>query len=497
MEAVRKRYGPVTALHGISLTLHGGQVHGLVGGNGAGKSTLLRILAGELAPDAGRLVLDGEELAAGRPREALRHRIALIHQEPLLAAPLSVQDNVLLGRWAHRAGIRSPRQDRRRLERLLELAGFDIDPAARTDSLPLADRQRVEILRALAGGARVLLMDEPTALLGAAERWQLLDLTRRLADEGVAVVLTTHRLDDVFDGCDLITVLRDGRHILTDPVDRQTPHTLTRHLAGHPAPGPCRRPAPFPTHTSVAMELRAVRPVGAAGTIDLQVRAGEILGLAGRLGSGRTRLLRAAFGADGREAGTVLVSGRTVRPGSPHHAIRAGMAFLPQSRVEEGLVAVRSARENLALPTLRARQRAGLLNRRSEQAAASDVATALSLPATAPGRPLWALSGGNQQKVLFGKWLLSAPAVLLVDEPTRGVDIEARGRIHHLLASLAQAGAAVLLSSSDLDELLVLSHRILVMRDGVIASEMPLANQDREHLQFLVHTDADTTGTPC
>ncbi|MFD9123217.1 ATP-binding cassette domain-containing protein [Kitasatospora sp. NPDC059571] len=332
-------------------------------------------------------------------------------------------------------------------------------------------------------------MDEPTALLAATDRQRLLDLARRLADSGVAVALTTHRLDDLFAGCDTVTVLRDGRHVLTDPVSQHTPHSLARHLTGAPTPCPGPPPAPVSAHAPLALSVGGLRLPGAPGTIDLQIRAGEIVGLAGLRGSGRTRLLRALFGADCCRAGTIQAFGRTVRPGSPHHAIRAGLALVPHSRAEEGLVAARTVRENLALPSLGARQRAGLLRLRAERAATLAAAHTVALTGATCDSPLWTLSGGNQQKTVFGKWLLRAPAILLVDEPTRGVDLAARSRIHTLLTDLAGQGTAILIASLDPDELLALAHRVLVMKEGRITAAVSTAATDRAHLDTLLYAD--------
>jgi ABC-type sugar transport system ATPase subunit len=483
-------------LDGVSVVLQSGQVHGLVGGNGAGKSTLLRAMTGGLPVDGGRLLLNGRAFPTGSSRQARRHRIALINQDPQVIPALSVVDNVLLGRWGHRAGLRSRRSDLERVARLLERTGFRLDPAAPAGALSLPDRQRVEILRAFAGGARVLAFDEPTASLGKADAEQLLAMVRRLADDGVAVALTSHRLDDILTSCDLVTVLRDGRAVARGPVSEQTRHSLTMAMIGSRPVALFPRSAPVRPASPVVLSVRELRVAGAAGAVDLEVRAGEILGLAGRLGSGRTRLLRAIFGADRRQEGAVHIAQVPVRPGSPHQSVRAGLVFVPQSRLEEGLAAVLSVQENLTMPSLGVRFWAGPNIPRTERAMGLRLAGMVGLNGVNLDGPVGTLSGGNQQKVLFGKWLGRVPRVLLVDEPTRGVDVASRARIHCLLADLARGGTAVVLTSADPEELLTLADRILVMRHGSMVGTVASGQGSRARLRRLLALDTDHSGAP-
>jgi rhamnose transport system ATP-binding protein len=480
LERIRKSYGGTTVLHDVSLRLRGGQVHGLVGENGAGKSTLLRVLCGATVPDAGRVLLDDRPVRIRRPRDALAHGIALVSQEVSLVPARSVLENVFLGRWANRGGWCT--SDRRRFDDLARRTGFGPDPRALVGELPIADRQRVEIMRALATGARVIALDEPTALFTRAEADRLMRLVRGLAADGVAVVLISHLLEEVLSACDVVTVLRDGRHVLTAPAGEQTPRSLVDHMVGRPVDLLHPEPVPVGGDAPVVLAARDLRRGSAVRGVDVEVRAGEIVGLAGLVGSGRTETLRLIFGADHPDSGEVTVHGRAVRPGSPARAMARGIAMVPESRERQGLVRVRPVRENIALATLGDRQVAGFVRRRAEARRTGEVAERLNIRGDGP---VLRLSGGNQQRTLFGKWLVREPAVLLVDEPTRGVDVAAKAGIHRLLVELAARGIAVLLVSSQVEEVLGLSHRVLVMRDGKVAGEFARGAASREDVLAL------------
>ncbi|MFI6299139.1 sugar ABC transporter ATP-binding protein [Nonomuraea sp. NPDC050790] len=481
LEAVTKGYAGTTVLHGVDLRVEPGRVHGLVGENGAGKSTLLKVLSGVTAPGSGRIVVGGAAVRLDSPRTALAHGIALVTQEVALVPRLTVLENVFLGRWAHRAGWWRPGDDRRRLGGLLRRTGFSLDADRPVRELTVADQQRVEILRALASGARVLALDEPTALLPRADAGRLLELLRALAADGLAVVLVSHRLEEVLSACDVVTVLRDGRHVLTAPAARQTPRSLVAHMVGRPMDVLYPEPAPVAADAPVVLSATGLPQVER-----LEVRAGEIVGLAGLVGSGRSAVLRLLFGADRRTGGHVAVEDRPVRPASPRHAIAQGMALVPESRKEQGLVLVRSLRENLALAGLSTRQRAGFVRRAAESREVGRWLDRLDIRAADLGGRTAGLSGGNQQKAMFGKWLTREPKVLLVDEPTRGVDVVVKVEIHRLLVDLAARGVAVLMVSSEIEEVLGLSHRVLVMREGRVAGAFArgAAREDVMELAF-------------
>ncbi|MEU9884414.1 sugar ABC transporter ATP-binding protein [Sphaerisporangium sp. NPDC051011] len=494
LEGFGKAYGGVHVLRDVSFTMYGGRVHGLLGENGAGKSTLLKAVCGAVAPDAGRILLDGKPISVGSPRDALRHGFALISQELALVPAMTVLDNVHLGRWRNRLGWRTGREDARTLARLMEHTGFELDPSALVRDLPLAAQQQVEILRALASGASVIGMDEPTALLTQTETDRLMAVVRQLAAEGTTVVLISHFLEEVLSVCDDVTVLRDGRHVITGPAAAQTPGSLVRHMVGRPLELFYPEPAPVRDGAPVLLGVRDLRRGTAVRGVSMEIRAGEIVGVAGLVGSGRSETLRAIFGADPRDGGAVEVKGEAVPPGSPARAMRAGLAMVPESRKEQGLVLDRSVRENIALASLSSRQLAGFVRGASEGATAGSMLRDLDVRGSDLGGPVWTLSGGNQQKVLFGKWLMEKPAVLLVDEPTRGVDVAAKSQIHRLLVDLAAEGMAVLMVSSEVEEVMGLSHRVLVMRHGRRVAEFARGEATREQVLSMAFADDLPTG---
>jgi ABC-type sugar transport system ATPase subunit len=472
VRGVGKSYGGVPVLRDIDLDIAAGEVHSLVGENGAGKSTLVKILGGAVRADHGTVSVDGQQAAIHSPRDAIAHGISLISQEGALVPAMSVLDNVFLARWSHRLGFAGRRSDRTRFAELLEQTGFTVDPHARVDSLPLGVRQQVEILRALARGARVLALDEPTAVLAEHEKANLLSLIKRLSDGGTTVILVSHFLDEVLAVASRVTVLRDGRHVLTEEAARHTPNTLVRHMVGrelevlHPDPPPLASDAP------VRLEARGLSR-GLVDGVDLSVRAGEILGIAGLVGSGRSETLRLLFGADRATEGVVEVDGRALAKLTPRTAMAAGVALVPESRKEQGLVMVRSVRENVALSSLGTRRSGPFVRRGTERSRVDGVSREVDIRAARFDAAVETLSGGNQQKALFAKWLLCEPTVLLVDEPTRGVDVAAKAQIHHLIVELARDGMAVVVVSSEIEEVLGIAHRVLVLRAGRVAGEFP------------------------
>jgi ABC-type sugar transport system ATPase subunit len=471
VRGVGKSYSGVTVLHDIDLDIAPGEVHGLVGENGAGKSTLLKILGGAIRADAGTISFDGEQVSIGRPRDAIAHGVSLISQEGALVPALSVLDNVFLARWSQRGGLISARSDRKRLAGLIEQTGFTVDPRERVDRLSIGVQQQVEILRSLARGARVLALDEPTAVLTEHEKANLLGLIRRLAEGGTTVILVSHFLDEVLSVADRITVLRDGALVRTGPAAEQTPRELVRDMVGREIDVLYPDPRPVPDDAPVVLSARGLRR-GLVQGVDLQVRAGEILGIAGLVGSGRTETLRLLFGAD-RGDGVVEVDGVTLTRPTPRQSMAAGVAMVPESRKEQGLVMVRSVAENVGLSSLGNRRAGPFVKRNAERTAVGAVSKSVDIRAADPNAAIETLSGGNQQKALFAKWLLRSPRVLLIDEPTRGVDVAAKTQIHHLITGLAAEGMAVVCVSSEIEELLALSHRVLVLRHGRPVGEFP------------------------
>ncbi|HEX3790584.1 MAG TPA: sugar ABC transporter ATP-binding protein [Pseudonocardiaceae bacterium] len=470
VRGVGKSYSGVSVLRDIDLDIASGEVHSLVGENGAGKSTLLKILGGAIRADHGTVSFDGQQTTIHSPRDAIRHGVSLISQEGALVPALTVLENVFLARWSNRAGFTQGGQDRRQFDELIDYTGFRIDPQVRVDTLPIGTQQQVEILRCLARGARVLAMDEPTAVLSEHEKDNLLGLIRRLAARGTTVILVSHFLDEVLSVAEKVTVLRDGQLVITDDAVNQTPNTLVGHMVGRQVDVLHPEPDPVPADAPVRLAARGLRR-GLVDGVDLSVRAGEILGIAGLVGSGRTETLRLLFGADKATEGVVEIDGTAHARLSPLRSMRAGVAMVPESRKEQGLVMARSVRENVALASLGKRRFGPFVRPGPEKSAVDDVSRSVDIRAAKIDAAIETLSGGNQQKALFAKWLLRKPRVLLIDEPTRGVDVAAKTQIHNLIVELAKEGMAVVVVSSEIEELLGLAHRVLVLRHGRPAGE--------------------------
>lgn len=480
LENVGKSYHGISVLRDVSLEIAPGEIHGLLGENGAGKSTLLKILGGAIPADTGRVLFDGVPTRLSAPRDAIASGVSLISQELALVPQRTVLENVFLGRWAQVAGVATPAADRREFDRLCEESGFELDPHATVASLPLGKAQQVEILKALARGSRVLCLDEPTAALGEAETEQLLSVLRLLAARGTTIIIVSHFLEEILELADRITVLRDGVQIATDPASEHTTDSLVRLMVGREVAALARHPVPVPAGAPVVLRAEQLT-TDRITDISFEVRAGEVLGLAGLVGSGRSETLRAIFGADRIRSGSLEIDGTRVRRISIRRMIHNGLALVPESRKDEGLMLGRDAAENIALPTLRARQIGSVVRRGAERSAVDRVATTVDVRGGVRHIPVGALSGGNQQKALFGKWLVQPPRVFLIDEPTRGVDINAKVNIHNLILDLAAAGTAVIVVSSELEEVMALSHRIVVLRRGRVAAEFP-SPAVREHI---------------
>jgi len=476
---ISKRYGGARALDDVSVSVAAGEIHALVGENGAGKSTLGKIVAGAVAADVGTILCDGEAVTFRSPRDAIRHGIALIHQELALAPAMSVQDNVFLGMELGRAGLVDRKAQRERLGELMARIGFEHDPSVRVETLRVADQQKAEILRALVRDARLIVMDEPTAALTRIEADRLLEITRDLRDEGVTVIYVSHILGDVLALADTVTVLKDGRHVKTSPAASETPDSLVTAMLGRSMDLVFPERVAPPSDRRVVLSVRDLSRPPAFADVSFDIRAGEIVGLAGLVGSGRTEIARAIFGADAAN-GTVEVDGRELRRRSPGAGIRRGIAMLPESRKEQGLVMMRPVTENVTIAHLDAVTKMGVLQMRRERRLVGEVLKDVDARAASHSMPVSALSGGNQQKTAIAKWLVKTPKVLLADEPTRGIDVGAKRAIYELIAELARGGLGVLLISSELEEVLGLAHRILVLRSGRIVAELDGATADEE-----------------
>jgi rhamnose transport system ATP-binding protein len=475
-----KHFGAVQALIDGSVQLRAGEVHGLVGENGAGKSTLVKILAGVYQPDSGTLEVAGQQVTLHGPAAARAAGIAVIYQEPTLFPDLTVAENMFIGRQPLRSGRRI---DRRAMQdetgAIFKRLGVPLDPARLARGLPIADQQVVEIGKALSLDARVIVMDEPTAALSAAEVNRLFEVVRTLRANGAAVLFISHRLEEVFTICQRVTVMRDGRHVLTSPLAGLTAADLVRAMVGRElAERPPEAGGATPGEPLLAVE-RLTRE-GIFTDVSFTVRAGEIVALAGLVGSGRSEVARAVFGIDRYDAGSVTVRGRQLRKASPTSAMAAGVGFVPEDRRQQGLVMDMSVQQNVALASLGRLRKGGLIRASAERAMAADWAARLKIRYGRLTDPVDMLSGGNQQKVVLAKWLGRKPAVLIVDEPTRGIDVGTKAEVHHLLVELAKSGVAVLMISSELPEVLGVSDRILVMREGELVAEFSHGDASEE-----------------
>jgi rhamnose transport system ATP-binding protein len=468
---VAKHFGGVQALTGATLSVPRGSVHALVGENGAGKSTLGRIVAGALAPDNGRLLLDGEEVSFRSPREALEHGVAAIAQEPLIVPHLTVAQNVFLGAEPREAGfIRRNKLDRA-YAALAGSAGFDLPGGMSAGRLRTSEQQKIEILRALSRNAQLIVMDEPTAALAAQETAHLHEIVRRLSAAGTTILLISHFLQEVVALADTVTVLRDGRIVKTAAASAETEASLVEAMLGRPLTSTFPPKRPPAEDAPLVLSVRGLRAPG-VNTVSFDLRAGEILGLAGLVGAGRTEVARAVFGAAPVESGEIVLSNGARLGRSPRRSLRSGLAMIPESRKDDGLLFLRSSIENATLSRLGALTTAGFVRRRRQRRAGHDALARCGVRGASYSAPVAALSGGNQQKVLLARTLLCDPQVIIADEPTRGVDVGAKRAIYDFLAALAAQGLGVLLISSELEEVIGLSHRVLVMRRGRLAGEL-------------------------
>jgi len=471
IRGVSKRFGGVQALSGVDLDIVAGSIHALVGENGAGKSTLGKVLAGVHRPDEGEVVVDGRVVAYRSPRDALADGITIITQEPTLVPHRSVQENVFLGVEQGALGVLDERRTARRFAELVQSAGIELRGRRLARTLPVADQQKVEILRAIAREARLFVMDEPTSALTADESERLFELIRSLRDRGSTIVYVSHFLPEVLALADTVTVLRDGKVVRTSPTADETPERLVAAMLGRSLDLTFPDKAPPPADSPVVLAVRNLARPPAVQDVSLELRAGEIVGLAGLIGSGRTELARAIFGADRATGGTIEIGGRAVRARSPRTAIRNGIVMLPEDRKSQGLLMLRSIVENITLPHLADVSKGGVMSVRSERRRTVELIQRLDVRTRSPKSAVNTLSGGNQQKVLFARWLFHAPRVFIADEPTRGVDVGAKRAIYELITQLAESGIAVLLISSEHEELLGLAHRVLVMRAGRLVAE--------------------------
>ncbi|NEA33071.1 sugar ABC transporter ATP-binding protein [Streptomyces sp. SID13031] len=480
---VSKSFGAVAAVQGVSFDLYGGEAHALVGENGAGKSTIVKMLAGVHRPDSGTLELDGAPIELTTPAGAKAAGIAVIYQEPTLFPDLSVAENIAMGRQP--LG-RFKTIDRAAMikqhEQLFNRLGVAIEPSRPARGLSIADQQLVEIAKALSADARVVVMDEPTAALTGVEVERLFAVARSLRDDGAALVFISHRFEEITALCERVTIMRDGKHVSTDLVSAVSVDEMVRRMVGR------ELGALFPkqevTPGAVVLSVTGLTRDPVFADVSFEVRAGEIVALAGLVGSGRSEVVQSIFGVDPRDAGTVKVGGKTLKPASPRAAMAAGVALVPEDRRQQGLVMELSIERNVTLPRSRSLSQLGFLTGSSERRSAKEWTERLKTKYGRLQDEVGTLSGGNQQKVVLAKWLATAPKLLIVDEPTRGIDVGTKAEVHRLMSSLAAEGVAVLMVSSELPEVLGMADRVLVMREGRLVAELDRERATEESVMF-------------
>ena len=494
MSGITKSFPGVRALDGVALEVNRQEIHALLGENGAGKSTLLKILAGAQSPDAGEIIFDGEAVTLANPHAAQTLGIVTIYQEFTLAPDMSIAENVFIGREPGMGPFVNWSRMAAETEKLIRRIGLERSPMTLVRDLSVAEQQMVEIARALSMDSRVIIMDEPTSALSLAEVEKLFKIVRRLKDEGISIIFVTHRLEEVMEVCDRFTVLRDGRNVGAGLVSDIDIDGIIRLMVGREVNALfAHREAP--ELGAVALEVKGLTRLRTAQDphateirdVSLSVRRGEILGIAGLVGAGRTETARAIFGADPFDSGAVTVDGEAVTIRSPRDAIARGIGLVPEDRKLQALFLAQAIRTNMSVASLDRLQRFGIfVDEAKERAMVEDYRKLLNIRMAGPDQPVGNLSGGNQQKVVLARWLALRPKVLIVDEPTRGIDVGAKVEVHNLLFEMARSGIAVIAISSELPEVLAVADRIVTMREGKVTGEMLRADATQEKLMAMM-----------
>ncbi len=483
LNGIAKQFGGVQALKGVDFSLFPGEVHALVGENGAGKSTLVKILAGIYRPDAGIVKVGGEVVELRSPTQAQDLGIAVVQQEPMMFPDLDVAENVFMGRHPHdRFGRVDWKRMYREVDQLLSSLDVSLSSHAPVQGLSVAEQQLVEIAKALSLQARVLVLDEPTAALSAHEVEELFAIVKQLRERGVAILFVSHRLEEVFMIADRLTVFRDGAHIITAPVSEMTTEEIIKYMVGRELSNL------FPKGATeigeVMLEVQHLTRPGVFNDVSFQLHKGEILGLAGLVGAGRTEVAQVLFGVEQAESGEIRLKGKRVRIRSPQQAMEYGIAYVPEDRHLHGLVMNFSIAANVTLSILHQVSRLGLVDPRREQKIATEYSTQLSVRSEGVEQLVNALSGGNQQKVVLGKWLATNPSVLILDEPTRGIDVGAKAEVHRIISDLAAKGLAIILISSELPEVLAMADRVIVLHEGHVTGTFTRSEATQERVMF-------------
>ena len=483
LSGVSKSFGAVRALVNADLTVEAGSIHALIGENGAGKSTLVKIIGGLYRRDAGEFLLEGSSVDFHNTKDAKEAGIAVIYQEPTLFPDLSVAENIFVGRQPYnRFGGLDRAKMRRETAELTRRLGVPIDPDREARGLSIADQQVVEIAKSISLDAKVIIMDEPTAALSGVEVDRLMGIARQLRDEGRGLIFISHRFDEVFALCDVLTVMRDGSYIATSRTEDVTEDEIIRQMVGRSVENL------FPTQEATigapVLEVANLSSAGVFEDVSFTVRAGEIVCFAGLVGAGRSEIARAVFGVDRYDSGTVLIDGKTVPAKNPMAAMRLGMGFVPEDRRKQGLAMSAGVQENITLAIRESLAKFGFITSSLEEPSARTWAARLQVKTHALDTEASMLSGGNQQKVALGKWLATRPKVLIVDEPTRGIDVGTKAEVHRLLSELAGQGVAVLMISSELPEVLGMADRVLVVREGRITADLPRDKATPESVMY-------------
>jgi ABC-type sugar transport system ATPase subunit len=484
--SVSKVFGGVTALRDVTLQIGQGECHGLMGENGAGKSTLGKALAGIHRPDGGEILIAGERPDLSNPRNALAAGVAMVHQELAFCPDLSVAENLCMGRYPKRMGLMlDQREMHRRAEMQLARIGVELDVRKHLRDLSTAQEQLVQIAAAVGTNPRILIFDEPTSSLSEPESQRLFELIETLKADGLTMIYVSHRMPELFRLCDKISVLRDGAYVGTLEKSDMTQDTVVQMMIGRTVQEFFGE-APRTQSGETVLSVQNLSSRGTFQDISFEIKAGEVVGFAGLVGAGRSEVARAIFGLDKEATGSVRIAGEELQMGSVKNALRAGVGMVPEDRKRQGCVLGMSCRENVSMAILDQIDRAGFLDQKQEKTIATEFIDQLRVKTASMDAPVNSLSGGNQQKIVIAKWLARGGRLLIVDEPTRGVDVGAKAAIHALLDELAAKGLAIMLISSELPEVLNLSHRIMVMREGRLAGELSKADATQESVLRLM-----------
>ena len=482
LQGISKEFPGVKALDDVTINIERGTIHGLVGENGAGKSTLIKVLAGIYQPTAGKIILEGKECAFANPIEARRAGISVVHQEIKLAEPLTVAENMFLGNVLMQNGLVDWKGMRRRAKEIVADLGMDIDVNAQVSSLTVAKKQIVEIMHAINNNSKILVMDEPSAVLTNRELEVMFRIVRQLREKGITIIYISHRLDEVFDLCNNVSVLRDGKHIDTLPIEQLDRQSLINMMVGREM-GQEYPKEQVPTGKTI-LEVKNLSR-GILKDISFEVKQGEIFGISGLVGAGRTELARAILGIDKPESGKIFVRGKKVNYRNFSHAIKDGLGLIPEDRKLQGLVQIMSIRKNTTLVNLPRVIRSGVIRKKLENDLSCEYAKKLRVVAPSVETEVQYLSGGNQQKVVIAKWLFKNSEILFLDEPTRGIDVGAKAEIYRLMTEMVREGKTVIMISSEMPELLGMCDRIMVMHEGHKMGELTAAEATQEKIMAM------------